>query len=307
MAQVTKPQSPRPIVYIGESIAQMQGLAAPGVVIARNVDRATVASPESVEIVVHDVRDGEGRISDLALIRDRFPRAFLLAIMEARTPMKQKLEARDAGCDDFIMIVERADLLPALTRAAAYQARRYRILVVDDEKDIRDALAQELWESNFDVVTAADGRTGVSQAWDVDLVLLDIMMPGMDGRAVCKALRSNPKLIQLPIIVLSALDKMTSKVELLDLGANDYVTKPYDLHQLVGKIRRLVWARRSQDASRQAAEPRPRTGTIAPGARVSSRDNISTMLDQARTAWEDKRDARELKTTLMNIVRLIES
>jgi CheY-like chemotaxis protein len=310
MASTTRTQGPRTVVYIGESISRLAGLVGPGRVLAGTVQQAGATAPQHVDVVVHDVREGEGRITELPQVRARFPRAFLLAMVDPQTPMKVKLEAMDAGCDDFILLMDRVDPLPTLTRAAGYHARRYRILVIDDEEDIRAGLTQELWAANFDVVAAADGPTGVSLAWDVDLVLLDVLMPGMDGKEVCRQLRANPTLGQLPIVVLSALDKIKSKMELLDLGANDYITKPYDLDALVGKLRRLLWARRTHGQRRTASDvpavARP-TPSLPGTARLGDRELVAQGLSDARAAWLEKQDPAQLRTTLLEILRAIGS
>jgi DNA-binding response OmpR family regulator len=115
-----------------------------------------------------------------------------------------------------------------------------KILVVDDEENNRELLRQELTDANMDVALASDGMTALAQAARADLLLLDIMMPGMDGREVCRRLRATEATSKLPIIMVSAMGEIKDKLQALELGANDYVTKPYDADQLIQKVRRLL-------------------------------------------------------------------
>lgn len=111
-----------------------------------------------------------------------------------------------------------------------------RILVIDDDASIRDALATELRSEGHDVVRAANGEEGDTAAADgaFDLVLTDLAMPVMDGFSVIEALR---KRSTVPIIVLSVREQEMDKVRALDLGADDYVTKPFSLTELLARVR----------------------------------------------------------------------
>ncbi len=235
-------------VCIGRAVARLSSLAAVGVTLAPSVDVALEAGPPDAEIVVVDMR--EGRTLEFRRLRARFSRAFLLAIVDTRTPLQSKWEATKAGCDDFIVLspgVPDEDLAAKLAAVfSATQLKRQVILVVDDEENNRELLRQELGEANFDVLLAAGGPEALRLAHRADLVLLDIMMPDMDGRDVCAQLRADPRSKNIPIVMLSALDQVRDKLQALDMGANDYVTKPYDADQLVAKIRRLLWLRGAQ-------------------------------------------------------------
>ena len=92
------------------------------------------------------------------------------------------------------------------------------------------------------VMSAPGGREALDKAREEmpDVVLLDIMMPGMDGREVCRRLRAQEVTSKLPIIVVSAMGEIKDKLTALELGANDYVTKPFDGDQLIQKVRRLL-------------------------------------------------------------------
>ena len=114
-----------------------------------------------------------------------------------------------------------------------------RVLVVEDEESISDALAFMLGKEGFDVVVAADGAAALSEfeRSGADLVLLDLMLPGIAGAEVCRTLRARSR---VPIIMLTAKDSEIDKVVGLELGADDYVTKPFSMRELVARIRAVL-------------------------------------------------------------------
>ncbi len=133
-----------------------------------------------------------------------------------------------------------------------------RILVVEDEESFSEALGYLLGREGFDV-TLADTGTKAIEEFDrvgADLVLLDLMLPGLSGTEVCKQLRQRST---VPIIMLTAKDAEIDKVVGLELGADDYVTKPYSSRELVARIRAVL--RRNGDLGEDAAS----TGTLAVG------------------------------------------
>lgn len=113
---------------------------------------------------------------------------------------------------------------------------RKRILVVDDEPQITRVLRRSLQTHGYDVRTAADGEAAldVVHDWPPDLVITDLTMPGMDGIELCRQLRAQTA---LPIIVLSVKGEEQTKVKALDAGADDYVTKPFGMDELLARIR----------------------------------------------------------------------
>ncbi|MCB2177241.1 MAG: response regulator transcription factor [Actinomycetales bacterium] len=127
-----------------------------------------------------------------------------------------------------------------------------RILVVEDEESYRDPLAYLLRKEGFDVSLAADGLAALDEfdRGGADLVLLDLMLPGMSGTDVCRTLRARS---QVPVIMLTAKDSEIDKVVGLEIGADDYVTKPYSSRELLARIRavlrRQVEAPAAPDAS----------------------------------------------------------
>ncbi len=113
-----------------------------------------------------------------------------------------------------------------------------RILVVDDEPDILALLEQHLQEEGYTALTATTGTEAIvmAHAERPDLILLDVMMPGMSGFDVCNLLRDSPETRFIPVIFLTAVTETPKKVMGLRLGAEDYVTKPFDLHELSVRI-----------------------------------------------------------------------
>jgi two-component system phosphate regulon response regulator PhoB len=135
------------------------------------------------------------------------------------------------------------------------EAMRDRILVVEDEKDVRDMIRIHLKAAGFDVLEAHNGAEGLAIAKQ-DLpavIILDLMMPEMSGVEVCRALRRNPTTSRIPILMLTAKSMENDKVAGFECGADDYVTKPFSPRELVLRVRAV--ARRRQDQG--VAKPIP--------------------------------------------------
>ncbi|KPK92853.1 MAG: hypothetical protein AMJ88_09615 [Anaerolineae bacterium SM23_ 63] len=115
-------------------------------------------------------------------------------------------------------------------------SKRHRILVVDDDPNILDFLSMYLGSEGYDVLTALDGQQALSviEREVPDLVLLDIMMPSVDGLTICEQVREYSP---VPIIIISALGREEQKVKALDLGADDYLTKPFGIQELLARVR----------------------------------------------------------------------
>ena len=114
-----------------------------------------------------------------------------------------------------------------------------RILVVEDEPDLLSSLAKALREEGYAVDTAADGEEGLfkAESWDYDAIVLDVMLPKRDGWAVLKSLRESKK---TPVLMLTARDGTKDRVRGLDTGADDYLVKPFDLMELLARLRALI-------------------------------------------------------------------
>lgn len=119
-----------------------------------------------------------------------------------------------------------------------------RILIIEDEEPYREATSYMLQREGFEVLEAADGVSGLSdfEREGADLVLLDLMMPGMSGTEVCKRIRQQSN---VPVIMVTARDSEIDKVVGLEIGADDYVTKPFSHRELVARIRAVL--RRGND------------------------------------------------------------
>lgn len=126
---------------------------------------------------------------------------------------------------------------------------RSTVLVIDDEKDLLELVRYNLEKEHLDVITASDGQAGldIGLRHKPDLVLLDLMMPGISGLEVCKQLRSDARTKRVPIIMLTAKAGETDKIVALEMGADDYIVKPFSVRELLARVR-AVLRRASPDA-----------------------------------------------------------
>ncbi|MBU0671878.1 MAG: response regulator [Candidatus Margulisbacteria bacterium] len=116
------------------------------------------------------------------------------------------------------------------------------ILIIEDEKDIAEAIEYNLKKESFKIFKAYDGRKGLKLACDKipDLIVLDLMLPGLDGLEVCKILKKEPKTSNIPIVMLTAKGGEVDKVLGLELGADDYITKPFSMRELIARIKTIL-------------------------------------------------------------------
>src|SRR5450432_2941157 len=123
------------------------------------------------------------------------------------------------------------------------------VLVIDDDRSLRDTIGVMLENEGFQAVLAGDGTSGLSQAVELKpgLILVDLRMPGLSGMEVCRQLRATG--MTTPLIVLSALCGEMDKVQLLEIGADDYLVKPFGSRELLARIRALL--RRTSSESHQ--------------------------------------------------------
>jgi len=136
------------------------------------------------------------------------------------------------------------------------------VLVVDDEANIRELVNVYLTAAGYAVDYAADGMEAIEKARsrDYDLVVLDIMLPGMDGAAVCATIRAESR---VPIIMLTARDSELDKVALLEAGADDYIVKPFSPPELVARARAVL--RRAEESKQALAQPRGQAEAVRVG------------------------------------------
>jgi two-component system response regulator RpaA len=128
-----------------------------------------------------------------------------------------------------------------------------RILVIDDDPAIAELVAINLEMAGYDVIQSADGITGQALALQMqpDLIMLDLMLPKVDGFTVCQRLRRNERTADIPVLMLTALGQTQDKVEGFNSGADDYLTKPFELPEMLARVRALL---RRTDRIPQAAK-----------------------------------------------------
>lgn len=134
-----------------------------------------------------------------------------------------------------------------------------RVLVVEDEQSLREPLVYLLEKEGYEVLDAADGNAAIEifKSTNPDIVLLDLMMPGMSGNEVCRIIRQSSN---VPVIMLTAKDSEIDKVVGLEIGADDYVTKPYSTRELLARMKAVL---------RRNSEPTPVTDGLLEGGPVS--------------------------------------
>ena len=163
-----------------------------------------------------------------------------------------------------------------------------RVLLADDDRAIRESLSRALGLEGYDVVHAADGAAALAAAQTAqpDVAILDVMMPNIDGLTVCRVLRADRN--RLPILMLTARTETSDRVAGLDAGADDYLAKPFELDELLARLRALL--RRTQPDDRSEAE------TIQLGdLRIDT---------TARRVWRGQREA-ELSKTEFDLLELL--
>lgn len=117
-----------------------------------------------------------------------------------------------------------------------------KILVVEDHRDTRELLKYNLTAAGFDVAAAEDGQLGLNlaHAFKPDILLLDLMMPGTDGLEVCRQLKGDPATARIPVIMLTAKGEDTDRIVGLELGADDYMAKPFNPRELLARIKAVL-------------------------------------------------------------------
>jgi DNA-binding response OmpR family regulator len=161
-----------------------------------------------------------------------------------------------------------------------------RILVVDDDERLRELLAEYLGGRGFDVVTAEDGERGLSRlrSGGIDLVVLDVMMPGRDGLDVCRELRT---FTRVPVVMLTARGDETDRIVGLELGADDYLPKPFNPRELLARIQAVL---------RRADAPVDRSSVLTAGPLAVDPDRRTATLSGTPI---------ELTTTEFEILRTL--
>jgi diguanylate cyclase (GGDEF)-like protein len=147
-----------------------------------------------------------------------------------------------------------------------FGSRAPKILVVDDEPTILDILTRRLQSLGCEVSTLSGG-TGVperAREYEPDIILLDVMMPDLDGFSVLRALKADADVQDIPVVMMTAKTEVESRVKGLDLGAHDYVSKPYETTELVARLRAALRVKQLQDSLKLANRQLERLATIDP-------------------------------------------
>lgn len=152
------------------------------------------------------------------------------------------------------MVARKNDLGPAMAEE--------KILLIEDDSDISELVQYNLEREGFKVYCSADGEIGLSQALQLvpDLIVLDLMLPGLDGLQVCRKLRANPATAEIPIVMLTAKGEESDIVVGLEMGADDYVSKPFSPKELMARIRAVL--RRPRAGAVAAIEGRRSVGPV---------------------------------------------
>lgn len=127
-----------------------------------------------------------------------------------------------------------------------------KILLIEDERSLIDILTYNLEKEGFEVTSAADGQDGLrrAQTLNPDLVILDLMLPVIDGLEVCRQLRSDPKLPNVRILMLTARAEEVDEIVGFNMGADDYVAKPFKVKPLIHRIKALLRRNQASEQSR---------------------------------------------------------
>ncbi len=144
--------------------------------------------------------------------------------------------------------------LQGLTSSLLSDERRSRILVVDDDTFIRRLLEDELTEEEYQVITAENGEMALEKVATEapDLILLDVMMPKLDGFEVCRRLKSDERTILIPVVMLTALTAIQERIKGMEAGADDFLNKPHNRQELLTRVRSLLRLKRHTDELERA-------------------------------------------------------
>ena len=166
-----------------------------------------------------------------------------------------------------------------------------RILIVEDEKNIIDILSFNLSREGYDTIEALDGKTGLQLALeqDPDLILLDLMLPEMNGFDVCRSLREQGR--TTPVIMLTAREEETDKVMGLELGADDYITKPFSMRELLARVKANI--RRSDMVP--AAMPETKSGGRLERGRIVVDTELMVVYKDGKTLELSQREYELIK------------
>lgn len=162
------------------------------------------------------------------------------------------------------------------------------ILVVDDEKNIRDLLVFNLQNEGYNTLEAGDGIQAVDIALkeSPDLILLDVMLPKLDGKSVCKKLRYSLNMSNIPILMISAKDTETDKIVGLEIGADDYITKPFQIREVIARVKANL-----------------RKSELTAGLEVQAKEEKSDIIRVGDLSLDLKRVEAKVKDEVINLTK----
>ena len=207
---------------------------------------------KSVESIRKYKNFGIIRVTDKRGNKDLFDRDEVLKIRERLRELRLKGLSLSQIADQLAIARQESmgGGVAATSRTAAQRDpdQPMRILIVDDEEEVRASIREYLESNGFAIVEAADGEEALAKAFTEkpDLLLLDLRLPKVDGYQVCQTLKGNPITSVIPIIMVTALNATPQKVKGIEYGADDYIEKPFDLEELLARIKMVM--RRQQVA-----------------------------------------------------------
>jgi len=207
---------------------------------------------KSVESIRKYKNFGIIRVTDKRGNKDFFDRAEILKIRDRLRDFRLKGLSLSQIADQ--LAAAREEFAPPPSRPAFSSPpepnRPPKVLIVDDEEEVRASLGEFLQSHGYVTREAGDGEEALAKAFTEkpDLLLLDLRLPKVDGYQVCQTLKGNPITSVIPIIMVTALDTTPQKVKGIEYGADDYVTKPFDLEELYARIKMVL--RRAQAVAR---------------------------------------------------------
>lgn len=207
---------------------------------------------KSVESIRKYKNFGIIRVTDKRGNKDLFDKEEILKIRERLRDLRLKGLSLSQIADQ--LAAARQDIMPAAMTSqpgsgapapgspAADPSRPPRVLIVDDEEEVRLSVGEFLETKGFVIAEAGDGEEALAKAFTEkpDLILLDLRLPKVDGYQVCQTLKGNPITSVIPIIMITALNTTPQKVKGIEFGADDYVEKPFDLEELSARIKMVM-------------------------------------------------------------------
>ena len=207
---------------------------------------------KSVESIRKYKNFGIIRVTDKRGNKDLFDRDEVLKIRERLRELRLRGLSLSQIADQLAIARQEAMGGGVVTAGASAQQRDpeqpMRILIVDDKEEVRASMREYLESNGFAITEAADGEEALARAFTEkpDLLLLDLRLPKVDGYQLCQTLKGNPITSVIPIIMVTALNATPQKVKGIEYGADDYIEKPFDLEELLARIKMVM--RRQQVA-----------------------------------------------------------